>query len=180
MLKMRELMPWSREPMLRRGTFGFEPAFEAFYRDLDSLFGDLWRGLEMPMVGAWAPGYGTFSPRLDMTEDEKAFHLTVELPGMDEDDIEVMLGDDMLTIKGERKLEKEEAEKGYVFHERAFGSFYRRIPLPKEIVADKIEAVFENGLLTVTLPKTPEMQKKTKKIPLNVRHGVKRMVKKAA
>lgn len=108
--------------------------------------------------------WGAAAPAVDITEREKAYEITAELPGMDEKNIEVKVTDGSLTIKGEKHEEKEEKKKNYYLHERHFGSFERRFGLPDGVDADKIEAAFKKGVLTVTLPKKPEAQKPAKKI----------------
>ena len=90
--------------------------------------------------------------------------LTAELPGMDEKNLEVKVADGNLIIKGEKQEEKEEKKKDYYMRERSFGSFERRFELPEGVDADKIEASFKKGVLTLTLPKKPEAQKPAKKI----------------
>jgi HSP20 family protein len=104
------------------------------------------------------------TPAVDITESEKAYELTAELPGMDETNIEVNVSDGNLTIKGEKQEEKEEKKKDYYMRERNFGSFERRFELPEGVDADKIEATFKKGVLTLTLPKKLEAQKPAKKI----------------
>lgn len=103
-------------------------------------------------------------PAVDMVDKEGAYEITAELPGLDEKDIEVKLADGGLTIKGEKQEEKEEKKKDYYLHERRFGAFERSFRLPEGVDADKIEAKFLKGVLTVTLPKTPEARKAEKKI----------------
>lgn len=104
------------------------------------------------------------TPAVDIVDKEKAYAVTAELPGMEEKDLELTVVDDSLTIKGEKQEEKEEKEEGYHLHERRFGSFERRFRIPEGVDTDKIEASFKNGVLTVTLPKKPEAQRKQKKI----------------
>jgi HSP20 family protein len=89
-----------------------------------------------------------------------------ELPGVEEKDLDLQLAEGMLTIKGEKKQEREEGEKGkgYYMMERSYGSFFRRIPLPTEVQEDKVEARFKNGVLMVSLPKSPEATAKVKRI----------------
>lgn len=106
----------------------------------------------------------TAAPAVDMTESDKAYEVTAELPGMDEKDIEVKVVDGNLMIKGEKQQEKEEKQKDYYLHERRFGSFERRFQVPEGVDADKIEASFKKGVLTVTLPKKLEAQKPAKRI----------------
>jgi HSP20 family protein len=104
------------------------------------------------------------TPAVDIAETDKGYEITAELPGLDEKNIEVKLANGSLTIKGEKQEEKEEKEKGYYLHERHFGAFERCFRMPEGVDGDKIEATFKKGVLTVTLPKTPEAQKAEKKI----------------
>ena len=104
------------------------------------------------------------APAVDIAESEKAYEITAELPGMDEKNVEVKVANGNLTIKGEKQEEKEEKKKDYYLHERHFGSFERSFEIPEGVDADKIEAKFKKGVLTVTLPKKPEAQKPAKKI----------------
>jgi len=104
------------------------------------------------------------APAVDVVEKEKSYEITAELPGMDEKNIEVRFADGGLTIKGEKQEEKEQKERGYYLRERHFGSFERCFVLPEGIDTDKIEASIESGVLTVTLPKTPEAIKPERKI----------------
>jgi HSP20 family protein len=105
-------------------------------------------------------------PAVDVVDEEKAYRVTAELPGLSEKDIEVTKDGDLLTIKGEKKEEREEKEKGYFLSERHFGTVERSLRLPNGIDDSKIDAKFENGVLTVILPKTPEAVSKPKKIAI--------------
>jgi HSP20 family protein len=104
------------------------------------------------------------APAVDITESEKAYEITAELPGMDEKNIEVKVANGNLTIKSEKQEEKEDKKKDYYLHERHFGSFERSFDVPEGVDAEKIEANFKKGVLTVTLPKKLEAQKPAKKI----------------
>jgi len=99
-----------------------------------------------------------------MSEDEKAYKISAELPGIDAKDIEVSMSGDTLVLRGEKRQEKEEKDKNYHFSERAYGSFQRAFELPPSVDRDKVAADFSKGVLTITLPKTVEAQKPTKKI----------------
>lgn len=105
-------------------------------------------------------------PAADISDKEKSYEITVELPGMDEKNIEVKLSNGSLIIKGEKKEDKEEKRKGYYLSERHYGSFERVFNIPKEVDADKIEASFSKGILTVSLPKKPEAMKPEKVVPI--------------
>jgi HSP20 family protein len=103
-------------------------------------------------------------PAVDLYEGKDGLVAKAELPGMEKTDIEVNITDRLLTIKGEKKKEKEVKEKNYYCTERAYGSFVRAIELPKEVAVDRAKAIFKNGLLEVRLPKTKEAQKKDVKV----------------
>ena len=119
-----------------------------------------WRGLEADFP------WGGAQPRVDVAETDNAIEITAELPGLDEKDIEVALADDILTIKGEKKAEKEERKKGYYMSERRYGSFRRSFRLPESVDADKIAGNFDKGVLTLSLPKTAEAKKRQRKIDI--------------
>ena len=106
----------------------------------------------------------TNAPATDIVAKDGHYEVAVELPGIDESNVSVNVSDDMLTIKGEKKEEKEEKKKDYFLSERRFGSFERSFRIPQGVDQGKIEATFKKGVLTVTLPKTPEAQKKETKI----------------
>ena len=112
----------------------------------------------------WTSEVTGTAPVVDLTEDEKGFEITAELPGMDEKNVEVKLANGGLTIKGEKTEEKEEKQKDYYIKERHFGSFERSFRVPEGVDKDKIEATFSKGVLKVILPKTAEAQKAEKKI----------------
>jgi HSP20 family protein len=104
------------------------------------------------------------APAVDVSESDKAYEITADLPGMDEKNIEVKVSNGNIMIKGKMEEEKEEKQKDYYLQERRFGSFERSFHVPEGVDTDKIEASFKKGVLTVTLPKSPEAQKAEKKI----------------
>jgi len=132
---MRALMPWTGMPSLRQEM---EKFFERF--------GD-WKMDELA-TGEWAPS-------MDVSETKEAFVVKAEVPGMDPKDIQISLQEQLLTVKGEKQLTKEEKEERYYRMERSYGSFTRSVRLPVAVDGSKVTAGFKNGLLTVTLPKTP-------------------------
>ncbi|MDQ5827053.1 MAG: Hsp20/alpha crystallin family protein [Chloroflexota bacterium] len=111
-------------------------------------------------------GMSTFTPAINLAESDREYRVTAELPGMDEQDIELSLHRDHLTIKGEKKQEHEEKGNGYHRVERSYGTFQRTIPLPQEVDAERVEANFQKGVLTITLPKLPEVQSGAKRIAI--------------
>ena len=108
----------------------------------------------------------SFTPRVDISESDKEFQVTAELPGMDEKNLDISLANSVLTLKGEKKEEKEDKRKDYYRMERSYGMFSRTIPLPEGVDLEKVEASFREGVLTVTLPKMVEAQKERKRIPI--------------
>jgi len=147
--------------------------FESLRREVDRLFEDFDRGSwgfpfrrsTFALEPFWRSEltWGT-TPAVDITESDKAYEITADLPGMAEKDIEVKLANGGLIVKGQRQEEKEEKKKDYYLQERRYGSFERCFRVPDGVDADKVEATFKNGVLTVTLPKTAEAQKAEKKI----------------
>ncbi|MDR3487501.1 MAG: Hsp20/alpha crystallin family protein [Bradyrhizobium sp.] len=105
--------------------------------------------------------------RADVVEDDKEIRVTAELPGLDDRDIDIRIGDGMLTISGEKKIDREANEQGYVLRERSFGRIERTLPLPDGIDADRAQATFKNGVLTVTIPKTSPAQNDARRIPVS-------------
>jgi HSP20 family protein len=146
---------------------------QSFRGDMQRLFDQFWNRGGFPSLPGlfdaepfWRnpSAAGFAAPAVDVAEDDKAYHITAELPGMGEKDIEVNLSGDTLTIKGEKRDEKEEKAKSYYVSERHYGSFQRSFTLPEGIDRDKTDASFSAGVLTLTLPKTAEAVKQQKKI----------------
>jgi len=156
------LMPWT-EPtfaFMRRFSAEMDRLFEdfGFGRRLQTAFG---RGRELLRreVGLIP---AEWSPRIDVLEREGQYIVRADLPGMTKDDIKVEVTDEMITIQGERKQEKEEKREGYYYGERAYGSYYRAIPLPEGADHAKATAEFHNGVLEVTMPAPKKPEKKSR------------------
>jgi len=143
-----------------------EHPFSVLQRDMNRMFDDFFKGFNTFSAGRLEGGWGVFHPTVDIKESEKEITIKAELPGMDEKDIDVSLANDVLTIQGEKKEEKEEKDKGYYYAERSFGSFRRVLPLPVGVNTQKAEASFKKGVLTITVPKTEEAKEKIKKIAI--------------
>ncbi len=109
-----------------------------------------------------------FSPSVDIVEKDNEVLITAEIPGIDQKDLEVDLTGGVLTIKGEKKDEREEKGENYHRVERSFGSFSRSFTLPCEVQEDKVESKYKDGVLSLTLPKQEASKKKT--IPIKVLH----------
>ncbi|AGK56341.1 Heat shock protein, family [Hyphomicrobium denitrificans 1NES1] len=106
------------------------------------------------------------APAVDIVDKDTAYEITAELPGLDENNIDVKVANGMLTIKGEKKEEKEEKKKDYYLSERRYGAFERRFSIPDGVDTNKIDASFKKGILTIMLPKTTEAKAAEKKIPV--------------
>ena len=155
-------------------TADWQP-FEALRNQVDRLFHDFQTGfLQAPTYRSlldiepfWRRDFGLdLTPAMDIVEKDKAFEVTAELPGLDVKDIDIQLSEGMLTIKGEKQEQKEEKTKDRYVSERRYGSFRRSLRVPGSVDADKIEASYKSGVLTVTLPKSSEAQNNQKKIPV--------------
>lgn len=108
-----------------------------------------------------------FTPRVDLSEDDKAYHIKAELPGVDQKDVDISLSNGAPVIRGEKKSSKEEKKQDYYRQERFFGSFFRSIPLPSEVIRDEVQASFNDGVLTVDLPKSEQAKADQRKIPIS-------------
>jgi len=147
--------------------------WRTFRTEMDRLFDRFSSGFAFPSLRRsfwreptwdYETSFELASPKVDVTEDTTAYKIAAELPGLAEKDVEISVAGGMLTLKGEKQQEKEEKGKEYWVSERSYGSFQRSFTLPDGVDADKISAVFAKGVLTITLPKLPEVQKAAKKI----------------
>ena len=147
-MNLRSLMPVSRDRDLM-GT-GYQP-FATLQREIDRLFDDFTRGFPT-MRGP------DLTPSLDVTETDKEIEIAAELPGLEEKDVQINVSDNLLTIKGEKKAEKEQKDKNYRMVERSYGAFSRTFDLPAGVNPDMIKASMAKGVLTVTVPKPAPAQ----------------------
>ncbi len=133
--------------------------------NIDRLFDNFLSGFGVSSFGATAP---MFNPSIDVADSGKDLRVTVELPGMDEKDIDVSVTQTSLTIRGEKRDETEEKGSSYHRMERMYGSFTRTIPLPVEVDVEGAKANYKKGVLSITIPKTEKALKEAKKIPVKV------------
>ena len=132
-------------------------------RDLDSLWDRFFP--EAPFFERYTTH--EWLPTIDLTETKDKLVVKAELPGLEAEDVELTLADDVLTIQGEKKEEKEEKDEHHFFVERYTGSFERQIRLPAHVKTDKVDAKFDKGVLTITLPKTEEAKKKVIEVKID-------------
>jgi len=138
--------------------------FVSVQRDINRLFDNFFRS-GSPVEETMATSY--FAPAVDIAEQENEYVVKVELPGVAKEDVKISVESNILTIKGEKKQEKEEKNKNFHRVERSYGSFQRSFTLPSTVKNDKIDALFNSGILTITMPKSEEA--KPKQIEVKVR-----------
>jgi HSP20 family protein len=151
-MNLRSLIPVGRDRNVARQ----DNPFMSLQREIDRLFDD------------FSSGFPTFSKgvgselllSMDVTETDKEIEITAELPGLEEKDVQINVADNVLTIRGEKKAEKEEKDKNYQVLERSYGSFSRTLELPDGVNADAIKASIAKGVLKVTVPKPAPAQVK--------------------
>jgi len=151
------------------GVGGGGDPFLTLHREMNRLFDDVLRGGGVPTGGqggqSGGQGGALLAPQIDVTETDEELRLQAELPGVSENDIEVSLNDDALTIRAEKKQQRKEEREGVHFSERAFGTFQRSLRLPYQVNPEQVQARFENGVLTVSLPKT-QPQERSRRIQI--------------
>ena len=158
-MQIKDLIPWARKDHAPDSKADDQNPIASLQRDMNRVFESFWtRAVDLD----WPWGSGEANS--DVVETKDHVEVSIELPGMDMSDIEVVVTDDMLTVKGEKKVERQEEKKGYYLSERSYGAIYRTIPLPPGVDGEKAEASFKNGVLTIKLPQTPEAQAKVKRI----------------
>ncbi|RVA37258.1 Hsp20/alpha crystallin family protein [Mesorhizobium sp. M7D.F.Ca.US.004.03.1.1] len=167
-MSVRDLIPFGRERSQVPSPFGDDERdpFLSLHGEVNRLFDDVFRGFDggLPALSRFSANGGRW-PRVEISDGEKEIRVTAEVPGMEEKDIEVLLDDGVLTLKGEKRSETEDKDRQ--FSERFYGRFERRVPLGHEVEEDKADARFKNGVLTVTLPKTAKAQSQAKRIAIN-------------
>lgn len=155
-----KLVPWKK----REAALGFrrnEHPFDLLHREIDELFESYFRG------------FGNLDRRFtepagfEVSETDEEIRVKAELPGMDEKDIDISIDENVLTIRAERKDEREEKKRNYQVSEMSYGSFQRSLPLNMAVDRDRAKAKFKRGVLTLTLPKTEHAKAERKQIPVS-------------
>ena len=165
-MALTDMVPWRK----RKGSIPvkreFDDVVSPFRQEMNNLMESFFGGWDLDPFRGFESAAGDFMPSVDVKEDDRQIKITVELPGMDEEDIDVTLSGDSVTIRGEKNEETEDKGKGYYRSERRYGSFHRVIPLTSEIDEDKVEAKFKKGVLSLKLPRTEEAARRSKKIQI--------------
>jgi HSP20 family protein len=180
-MDIKKLAPWNwfkKEqegntlPIRRQDTqTKYADPFTQIRQEIDKVFDSAFKGLGFPSIGLGrelSPMAQTdwLKPTLDIGASDKEYTISVELPGVDENEIQVELVNDTLKIKGEKKQEKEEKERNYYRMERSYGSFQRTLSLPEDADQDDIKAVYKNGVMNITIPRKTASKTEAKQIEI--------------
>lgn len=162
------LTPWRKKKQDTAVARATDDPINELHRQMNDLFDDFFEGFgatRWPVLDRSSNQY-VFAPSVDVSETDDEITVSADLPGMDEKDIQVTLDNDVLTIRGEKKVEHEEKKRNYHMVERSYGEFHRAIPMPQGIDAEKVKAKFAKGVLTVSVAKKPEAQSREKRIEI--------------
>ncbi len=181
-MDVKKLVPWNwfkkeeeqeTKPVAIHHTYpqgSFYGPLAQLHQEIDRLFDTVFRGFAAWPFGNEGPvarlGEGILKPTLDIGATEKEYTITVEVPGVDEKDIQIELAGNTLTIRGEKRQEKEEKDKNFYRMERAYGTFQRVLSLPDDADQEHIEASFSKGVLTITIPRRAQRQEESKTIEI--------------
>ncbi|WP_121551317.1 Hsp20/alpha crystallin family protein [Mesotoga sp. BH458_6_3_2_1] len=146
---------------IRRGSDLFRP-FEEIQREMDRLFNDAFKGLNSQSRES-----SMFSPEVDIYERDNSVFIEMDIPGIKKDELEIKVEEDVLSIKGEKKLEREEKERDYHRYERYSGAFQRIFRLPEYVNSDDVKAKYEDGVLKLELPKKEEVKKEAIQVKID-------------
>ncbi|QIG46789.1 Hsp20/alpha crystallin family protein [Nordella sp. HKS 07] len=165
-MNVRALIPWGRNSTAPNAYREEERSpFLSLHREVNRLFDDVFRSFDtqLPRFGSLSSFNGSW-PNVEISETDKDVQVTAEIPGLDEKDVEVLLGDGVLTLKGDKQSQTEDKDRR--FSERFYGHFERRIPLGVDVEEDRVEARFRNGVLHILLPKSEKAQSQIKRIAI--------------
>ncbi len=164
---MKSLIPWKKSEGGVALPAKSDP-FSLLHREIDELFDQFSSGFFEGLP--WRPSETGFSalrqPNIDFTETEKGYELSADLPGVEEKDLDVSIDEHMLTIKAEHSRSEEKKEKNYHIMERSSGSCQRSIELPRDVDPQNVKAKFKNGVLSISIPKNPELTANKRRIEI--------------
>jgi HSP20 family protein len=166
---MRSLVPKKKhEEDWTPAVWGDHP-FGALHRQVDDLFDEFFTSFPGFHRQGWPGlmGHGVAEPQLEVSETDEEVKVKVELPGMDDKDIEVLLDDNVLTIRGEKKEEHKEEKENYHVSEVRYGRFSRTIPVPAGVDRDRVTSTFKKGVLRLAMPKTKEARENRRRIEIS-------------
>ena len=166
-MTLGDIVPWGKKG--KRNTLpisGNESPIWALQSEMNRMFENFFSGWGIDTTRVSKPSLGSFTPNIDVEENDREFRIVAELPGMEKGDVDLTLTKEALKLRGEKYFEREEKEanENRYYSERTYGSFERVIPLTVEIDEDNVDASFKNGVLTVVLPKSVKAQREQRKI----------------
>jgi HSP20 family protein len=164
-MTITDLIPWKRQKREVAPSRSQDEWLNDMNRLFDGFFG---RGAFGSLAAFAGEAWGTFYPQVDIEESDKEIIVSAELPGIDRRDIDITVSRNVLTIRGEKRDERENTRKNYTYTERSYGSFERSVALPTTVKGEKAQAKFDKGVLTITLPKTAP-SKSPRRIAVKVR-----------
>jgi HSP20 family protein len=168
------LQPFNRgRSVSRRRPEEADPLL-ALRQEMSRVFDDFFSGVGLPSFAGSEPAStvaAILTPRMDVSETDDAVQIAVELPGLDEGDVDVTLDGDVLTIRGEKETERDEEDRDYHIIERAEGTFLRTLRLPFEADPEQVQAAFQDGVLAITIPKPKEAQQRSRRIEVHGQNG---------
>ena len=156
------LTPWRKH---NRPLSSPSSLFENLHQEVDRIFEDFSNGSSWPRLAQFSQAEDLM-PAIDLSETEKFVEVFVDLPGVEDDNIDVSLSDNVLTIKATRESETENKEKDFHQVERSYGSYFRQVAMPCQVLEDDIQATFKKGVLKIVLAKAPEARTSHKKIEI--------------
>lgn len=166
-MAIRDLIPWGRQesqvPARTDQSADHNHPLLSLHRDVNRLFDDVFRGFGVPTLSGWSRALEW--PSVELSETDKEVRVTAELPGLDEKDVDISVHDNVLSIRGEKRAETEDKERGY--SERSYGRFERHIELPRGVEQDRASATFKKGVLTIVLPRSADAIESRRSIPIN-------------
>ena len=166
-MSLEQLIPWNWGKNGESLSRGSGSPFAEFQKEMNRLFDNFSENMfSLSPMRRNLEEISAVYPKMDVSETDKEFKISAELPGMDEKDIDVSVSHEVLTIKGEKKAEKEEKKPNYFRTERSYGTFQRSIPLPAEVEKDQVKATFKKGVLNIVLPKSEKAVKESKKVEI--------------
>jgi len=165
-MTVRDLSPWGRNSSQTPSKEGRPSPFLSLHREVNRLFDEVFRGFEAgsPTLAA-LPTFGAGVPCVEVTENDADVRVTAELPGLEKKDVEVVVDQGILTLRGQKESVNEDKRKR--FSERFYGHFERKISLGRGVDEDRAEASFKNGVLTVVLPKVTDVQPSARRIAIS-------------
>lgn len=157
----KTLVPWQIATDRRPALASLDDPFSRFHDEIDRVFGDFFT----PRTGSEPKQARSFWPALNLEEDEKEVHISLEVPGMEEKDIDITFESDRIIIQGEKRFERSsDSDAPRRYYESSFGAFTRVVPLQSEIDDDNASARLKDGVLRITLPKAEPSKGAKKKI----------------